>query len=280
MAIREQIREFLHTLWQAARDFWSHNCFNDCAAISYYALLSIVPLLSLVSVVLTNVLGIDATEVERMLVRAGVVVPQFEETLQAAVRDMVDNRLGIGLVSLVTTVWFSSLVFYSVQGAFDRIFQTSHPPLWGAVKPQLVAFGAAGLMILGFFFNTVLTMLRGLSSVAPALGFMDRVPGGGALVSFGLDVTIFAVILAMVPMRRANPRSVLVAALTGTCGWRAAGAVFGIYIGYASRNFSFAGSAGTALVFMLWIYYAAMILLYSGALLAALEVRRPRPEDR
>ncbi|MFW6198316.1 MAG: YihY/virulence factor BrkB family protein [Acidobacteriota bacterium] len=278
MASAQPARRLLAPLWEAARGFWSHNCFNDCAAISYYALLSIVPLLSLVSVVVTNVLGIDAAEVERMLVRAGVVVPQFEETLQAAVSDMVENRLSIGLVSLITTIWFSSLVFYSIQGAFDRIFRTAHPPLWGAIKPQLVAFGAAGLMVVGFFFNTVLTMLRGLSGVAPALGFIDRLPWTGPLVSFALDVTIFAIILAAVPTRRVHARSVLVAALIGTCGWRAAGAGFGIYIGYASRNFSFAGSAGAALAFMLWIYYAAMVLLYSGELLAALESRRSPAE--
>lgn len=275
-------RDFLRAVGEASKSFWFSNRFNDCAAISYYALLSIVPLIGLVIVAASQFVGITANEIEALLRQGGVLVPEFAETLHRAVTEMLEYRASIGIVSLVVTIWFASLVFGSIQTAFDRIFQTFHPPLWGFMKPRIAALAAAMLLILGFFVNSLLTLVRNIESplAARLITVLDRGGFVGLLGSFGVDALIFMLILYTLPPRRLHDwRMVIPAALVGAVGWRMAQALFGYYLGYASANLTFSGSAGAAVIFMLWIYYAALVLLFSAELLAALDkARKTRSE--
>ncbi len=272
----EAARAFGLALLSAAKRFWVHNCFNDCAAISFYAMLSIVPFVGLATAVVTRLIGQPASAIGTQLQRAGVVMPEFAPQLDAAVDTMMRQSTSIGIVSLVVAIWFSGLVFSSVQTAFDRIFHTTHPPIWGTIKPRLVALGAAVLLILGFFFNTAMSLLRSVDqpTATRAITFVDNLPYRALLSSFLLDALVFMVILYALPPLKTRPRSIIVSSLVGTLGWRAARVGFGYYLGYATSQITFTGSAAAALIFMLWIYYAAFVLLFSAELLAALDRSR------
>lgn len=276
------LRDFTNALGRAAKAFWFHNRFNDCAAISYYALLSIVPLVGLVIVVLSRFVGVTTQEMESILEDGGLLVPEFGEVLNAAVAEMVQYRTSIGVVSLVITVWFASLVFGSIQTAFDRIFETYHPPLWGMMKPRLAALGAATLLMGGFFFNTVLTMVRSIEAPVASriIGFLDRAALLPSIGSFVIDMLVFMLILYTLPPRRLHDwRMVIPAALVGAVLWRIAKWGFGLYLAYASSRLTFSGSAGAAVIFLLWIYYAALVLLFSAELLASLDTARRAHSD-
>ncbi len=271
------LRDFTHALGRAAKAFWLSNRFNDCAAISYYALLSIVPLVSLVIVVLSRFVGVTTEEMETVLEEGGLLVPEFGEVLNSAVGEMVQYRTSIGVVSLVITVWFASLVFGSIQTAFDRIFETYHPPLWGMMKPRVVALGAAVLLMMGFFANTMLTMVRSIEAPAASrvIELLDRVTLLPSIGSFIIDILVFMLILYTLPPRRLHDwRMVIPAALVGGILWRLAKWGFGLYLGYAAARLTFSGSAGAAVIFLLWIYYAALVLLFSAELLVALDTAR------
>lgn len=274
---RALLRDFLLACGRAARNFWITNRFNDCAAIAYYALLSIVPLVSLVIVALSRFVGVEAEDIEAILRSGGVLIPEFGDTFTAAVAEMVRYRASIGVVSLVVTIWFASLVFSSIQTAFDRIFGTYHKPLWGLMKPRIVALAAAVLLMLSFVFNTLLALLRGLDS--PLTAPLVRVMGESSLLpwigSLALDLAVFMLILHTLPPERLHDwRMIIPAAIVGTMGWRAARLGFAMYLGWVSDSVTFRGSAGAAVIFMLWIYYAALVLLYSAELLAALDRAR------
>jgi uncharacterized BrkB/YihY/UPF0761 family membrane protein len=64
MQLRSVLRSFARALGLAARNFWFENRFNDCAAISYYALLSVAPLVALVVSVLSRLMGATSADVE------------------------------------------------------------------------------------------------------------------------------------------------------------------------------------------------------------------------
>jgi membrane protein len=194
--------------------------------------------------------------------------------VNGAVAEMVRYRRSIGLVSLAITVWFASLVFGSIQSAFDRIFKTYHPPLWGFMKPRIVALATATLLMLSFVFNTVMTVVRSIEAPSDQrlISALDQATIVALTSSFALDMFVFMLILYTLPPRRLHDwRMVIPAALVGALGWRAARYVFGIYLSYATATLTFSGSAGAAVIFMLWIYYAALILLYSAELLVTLD---------
>jgi len=275
------LKDFLRAVGIAGKAFWIKNRFNDCAAIAYYALLSIVPLVSLVIVALSQFTGVSADDIERLLQQGGLLVPQFSQVFHNALVEMVRYRASIGTVSLVITIWFASLVFGSIQTAFDRIFQTHHPPLWGLMKPRITALAAGVLLMLGFVVNTAMTMVRSLDAPVATriIAFFDRISLFAFTGSLLLDMLIFMLILSTVPPRRLHDwRMVIPAALVGTLGWRIARYGFGIYLAYATTRLTFSGSAGAAVIFLLWIYYAALVLLFSAELLAALDRLRRESE--
>jgi membrane protein len=282
MNISNLFRSMLRALGMAARDFWFQNRFNDCAAISYYALLSIVPLVALVVTVLSRLMGATSTDVEQVLQDGGLLVPEAGAMINSAVVEMIRYRTSIGLVSLAITFWFASLVFGSIQTAFDRIFKTYHAPLWGLMKPRVVAIAAAMLLMFGFVLNTGLTVLRSIEAplAARLIGLVDQSRLVQTTGSFALDMAVFMLILYTLPPRRLHDwRMVIPAALVGTVGWRIAQYGFGIYLSYATSTLTFfSGSAGAAVIFMLWIYYAALVLLYSAELLASLDLLRRQAE--
>ncbi|NKB88597.1 MAG: YihY family inner membrane protein [Acidobacteria bacterium] len=274
MQIENLTRSFGRAMGMAARNFWFENRFNDCAAISYYALLSVVPLAALVVAVLSRVMGATAADVEQLLQGGGLLVPEFGEVVNGAVAEMILYRRTIGAVSLAITIWFASFVFGSIQSAFDRIFKTYHPALWGFMKPRLVTLAAAVLLMIGFVFSTMLTVVRSIESpvAAQLIAALERAAFLGFASSFVVDMFVFMLILYTLPPQRLHDwRMVIPAALVGAIGWRAARYGFGIYVGYATERLTFSGSAGAAVIFMLWIYYAALVLLYSAELLAALD---------
>jgi len=111
------LKSFLRALGAAARDFWFQNRFNDCAAISFYAMLSIVPLVALVVAVLSRLMGATTDDVEKLLQDGGLLVPEFGDVVNSAVAEMVRYRRTIGLVSFAITVWFASLVRHSTASS-------------------------------------------------------------------------------------------------------------------------------------------------------------------
>lgn len=283
MRITNLLKSFLRALGAAARDFWFQNRFNDCAAISFYALLSIVPLVALVVAVLSRFMGATTADVEQLLQDGGILVPEFGEVVNSAVAEMVRHRRTIGLVSFAVTVWFASLVFGSIQSAFDRIFKTQHPPVWGFMKPRVVALGAAVMLMLSFVLNTMMTIVHNIEAPLPArvINAIEQATILNLTASFALDMFVFMLILYTLPPRRLHDwRMVIPAALVGALGWRAARYGFGIYLSYATATITFSGSAGAAVIFMLWIYYAALVLLYSAEFLAALDQLRGEADAR
>jgi membrane protein len=276
------LKSFLRACGSAAKRFWFHNRFNDCAAVAYYALLSLVPLVSLVIVIMSQFIGVSAAELGEILEQGGLLVPEFGEIFNNAVVEMVRYRASIGIVSLVITVWFASLVFGSIQTAFDRIFETFHPPLWALMKPRIAVLAAAVLLMLSFAFNTMMAVLRSLESpfFAPLIAYVGEMTWLAWVASLVLDVAIFMLILYTLPPKRLHDwRMVIPAALVGTVCWRIARRGFAVYLSYASSSLTFTGSAGAAVIFMLWIYYAALVLLFSGELLAALDRARRAHTD-
>lgn len=267
--------DFVADLWTAAKRFWFQNAFNECAAVSYYALLSIVPFVALVTAAAGFVFGGSEDAVEMAIERIRILVPQFGPQLTAGIREMVQYRASIGAVSLLVTLWTSSWVFSSLQGAMDRIFG-GHRPLWGALKPRVVALGATSLLILSFYANTVLSLAADLN-LPVANGIVARIralPLTDLLSSLVLDGFILAVFLFTLPPRVFSWRIVLPSALVGSLLWQGAKDLFSMYVNSSAWHATFRGSAAAALVFMLWIYYLAAVLLYCAELVGALDERR------
>lgn len=273
-------------LWRGARNFFGDGCFNHSAAISYFALLSVAPFLSFLASTLGYFLGSSQEGVDAAMDRFRILVPGLGPQVSAVAGQVIAHSGTISLASLVAAIWVASFVFISIQIAVGQIFRqpkkhrswrlVALSTLWETVRPFLLFFASMTLLMLAFALKNLLAVLR---AAAPErarglIEFLESIPSVPVIGSFLLSAIVFVVVLQVLTTRILPWRALIPAALVGALGLEIAKVLFAIYLGYVSRALTFTGSAAAAVIFMLWIYYAAIVLLYSIEVAAVLSGER------
>src|SRR5688572_14915129 len=259
-------RQMFGLLKQAVSSWSADYAPSMGAALSYYTLFSIAPLLLIVISVAGLLFGDDAVR--------GEVFGQLQGILGSdgakAVEDMLQSvaKTGEGIVATVTGVAVlllgATTVFGELQNALDRIWRApareQSSGWWNLLRTRLLSFG----MVLGIAFLLMVSLI--LSAAVSALG---KWFGGGAealahllelLFSFGLMTVLFALIYKFIPRVHIAWRDVWIGAAVTALLLSVGKFLIGLYLGKSSVASSF-GAAGSLVVMMVWVYYAAQIFL-------------------
>jgi membrane protein len=239
------------------------------AALSYYTLFSIAPLLLIVISVAGLAFGPEAAR--------GEIFGQLEDLMGAegaqAVERLLQNadRPGAGIIGTITGVAMLLLgatsVFNELQNDLDRIWrvpeQAKAGGLWNLLRTRLLSFG----MVLGVAFLLMVSLV--LSAALAALGkwWAPALAGWQALahfadlaISFALITVVFGMIYKIMPRARIGWRDVWIGAAVTSALFAAGKFLIGLYLGRASVGSAF-GAAGSLVVVMVWVYYSAQIFL-------------------
>jgi membrane protein len=285
------------SLFRQAVEAWSEDYAPSMgAALAYYTLFSIAPLLLIVIGVAGLVFGDDAARGEIF----GQLRDLMGEEGAAAVERLLANasKPEGGMIATVTGTAMLLLgamtVFGELQNALDRIWRAparkTASGWWNLVRSRLLSFG----MILGIAFLLMVSLV--ISALLSALGkFWGTIFGGGwEAVAHGLDIAVsfaivtllFAVIYKLIPRVQVRWRDVWTGAAVTAALFAVGKFLIGLYIGKSSVASAF-GAAGSVVVMMVWVYYSAQIFLlgaeftwvYAHTYGSRRGERRPRPED-
>ncbi|MFZ6655403.1 YihY/virulence factor BrkB family protein [Undibacterium sp. TJN19] len=245
-----------------------HRASSKGAALAFYTLFSMAPILVLVLAVAGFFYGKQAAQGELFSQIQGLVGRSSAEAIQALLagaRNPADGRLATIVASLLLLVGATS-VFAELKDSLDEIWQV--PPRstagwWRFLRTRLLSFGLilvlAFLMLVSLVISAVLVALEnywGGSRVAVALVFLPL----SSMLSFAVIACLFAVIFKMLPQVRLSWHDVWTGAL-GTAGLFSIGKYgIGVYIGNSGVASSF-GAAGSMIALLLWVYYSAQIFL-------------------
>ena len=239
------------------------------AALSYYTVFSIAPVLLIVISIAGLVYGDEAAsgavfyQVRGMMGDAAAVALQG---LLASVHKPGQSIVA-ATVGLVLLVVGATSVFGELQSALDRIWRTPERAkrggLWQLLRTRLVSFamviGIGILLIASLFASAALvflehwwgTLFGAQALVASALNI---------LLSYVIVTVMFAMIYKIMPRVRIAWRDVWTgAAITGIL-FTAGKYIIGLYIGKSGVTSTF-GAAGSLVVLLLWVYYSAQIFL-------------------
>jgi membrane protein len=239
------------------------------AALSYYTLFSIAPLLLIVTALAGMVFGDAAAR--------GEIFGQLRDLMgdegAAAVEKLLQqaDRPHGGLVATVTGVLMllagATSVFGELQNALDRIWRAparqQSSGWWNLLRSRLMSFG----MILGIAFLLMVSLV--VSALLSALGKF----WGAAfeeweavahvldiLASFAIVTVLFAMIYKIIPRVRIRWRDVWIGAAVTSALFAVGKFLIGLYLGKSSVASAF-GAAGSLAVMMVWVYYSAQIFL-------------------
>lgn len=238
------------------------------AALAYYTMFSIAPLLLIVISVAGLIFGVDAARGEILGQMHELMGPDGAKTVQALLLSVSQPAESITamLVGTVLLLIGATTVFGELQDALDRIWRVpkrTRGGIWSLLRARLLSFG----MILGIGF--LLTVSLVVSALLAALGkfwgplFADWQTLANVvnfLVSFGLMTTVFAMIYKIMPRARVDWADVWVGAAVTALLFTIGKFAIGLYIGKSGVTSVF-GAAGSLVVVLVWVYYSAQIFL-------------------
>ena len=275
-------------LAQAGNGWLAHKASKNAAAIAFYGIFSLAPLLVIVISIAGYWFGREAVEgliVERISDLLGSEYAGFVESVVAQAYTS-RGSLPATILSVLLLVFGASRVVGATRDALDEIWN-GPPRAKGRVKGFALTklFDLLMVLVVGTMF--LATMLANAVVTALTSRFVEYVPMPSLLlrlatVVFSLLVVTFlvAVIFRMFPNAHTSWRHIMVGAGTTAVLFAVANYAVGFYLGRAGISSVF-GAAGSLAAIMLWMYYSAQTLLFGAELTRAHELRsrsaRPNP---
>jgi membrane protein len=262
----------LKAVWGVVRDTVSdwitHNASSLGAALAFYTLFSIAPILVIAMAVAGSVFGPNAAETR--------VLGEMRELLGDAGANAVQGLLasahqsgvkGIAAaIGIVTLMVGATSVFGELQKTLDYIWKSpkkTSVAWWRILRSRILSVGL--ILGVGFLLMVSLIVSAALAALGAWLGtFLVQwsviLPALDLVLSLGLTTVLFAMIYKYVPREDIAWGDVWIGGLVTACLFTVGKLLIGLYLGRSSLSSAY-GAAGSIMVLLLWIYYSAQIFL-------------------
>jgi len=238
------------------------------AALAYYTIFSMAPLLLIVISIAGLVFGDDAargeifSQLEGMLGASGALAVQgLLESVRKPSESVTATIFGVVLLLIGATS-----VFGELQDALDRIWRApvraGQSGWWRLVRARLLSFG----MILGIGFLLIVSLMASAALAAlqkwwgPVVSDWVAASIIEVVLSFLVTIVAFAMIYKIVPRVRIHWKDVWIGAATTSLLFTVGKLLIGVYIGRSGIASGF-GAAASLVVVLVWVYYSAQIFL-------------------
>lgn len=262
----------LRNIWiliRAAASSWVDDYAQSMgAALAYYTLFSIAPLLLIVISVAGLIFGVEAARGEIVGQLQGLMGRQGAEAVQGLLESVNKPAESVTamLIGGILLLIGATTVFAELQDALDRIWRApkrNNGGIWGLLRERVLSLG----MIMGIGFLLMVSLV--VSAVLAVLGklwgplFAEWAILANVinfLVSLAFTTTVFAMIYKIMPRVKVNWADVWIGAAVTALLFTLGKFLIGFYIGKSGLTSGF-GAAGSLVVMLVWVYYSAQIFL-------------------
>lgn len=287
------LKELGPLLVKTVRAWSDDRCSTMGAAIAYYTLFSLAPLILIIVSVAGMIFGEEAARGEVFVQLQGLLGDGGAQAVQDLLTSV--NKPGGGIVATLTGVVLmiigATTVFAELQSTLDYIWRA--PPaqengIWSLIRTRLLSFGL--ILGVGFLLVVSLLMSAGLAAVQKvwAPWFTDwniLLNVVNAVVSFALLTVLFAMIYKLMPRVPIAWADVWLGAVITSLLFGLGRHLIGLYIGRGAVASGF-GAAGSLVVVLVWVYYSTQIFLFGAEFTSVIAQRKgthphlPVQEDR
>jgi membrane protein len=238
------------------------------AALAYYTMFSIAPLLLIVISIAGLIFGVEAARGEIFSQLQGLMGQQGADAVQGLLQSVSEPAESITamLVGTILLLIGATTVFGELQDALDRIWRApkrNKGGIWSLLRARLLSFGM--IMGIGFLLMVSLVVSAALAALGKLWGplFADWEILANMinfLVSFVFTTTVFAMIYKIMPRAKVDWADVWIGAAVTALLFTIGKFLIGLYIGKSGVTSGF-GAAGSLVVVLVWVYYSAQIFL-------------------
>jgi membrane protein len=264
---------FFGMLKAAFSDFSEDDCTTQAAALSYYTVFSLPPLLVLIILVAGVVF--DPADVQHAIQSQfqGLIGPSAGQAIESILvhAQRPEGRGLTTVLGVAALVFGAGGAFLQLQAALNRAWEVKPDPKQGGIRNFLVkrlfslamVMGLAFLLLVSLAVSALLSALGGaVSRLLPGLSEVLLLLINHA-VSLVVTTALFATIFRYLPDAEVRFRDVWVGALVTAVLFEAGKFAIGFYLGQSNPGQAF-GAAGSLALVLVWIYYSSMLVLFGS----------------
>ncbi|MDB5763205.1 MAG: ribonuclease [Herminiimonas sp.] len=239
------------------------------AALAYYTLFSIAPLLLIVISIAGLVFGVEAARGEIFGQLQGLMGEQGALAVQGLLESVNKPAQSVAatIIGVILLLIGATSVFGELQDALDRIWRAPErnkgAGIWKLLRSRLLSFGM--ILGIGFLLMVSLVLSAGLAALGKwwgplFAGWEILAHAINFILGFALTTAVFAMIYKIMPRVSIHWQDVWIGAIVTAFLFTIGKFLIGLYIGKSSVASGF-GAAGSLVVVLVWVYYSAQIFL-------------------
>ncbi len=255
-------------------DFWWDDCFTHAAAISYFALMSLFPLLIIIISGLISIFGTNEEVSIHLVPFFKIFFPQIDPSIIKEIKRLAGTKGFLDIINAAIFLWMAIQVFYSIEYAINIAFKTKtlRTFIYTTVISIFMVFLSGILYLTSIGITSVTKILKvakidlvGIPYIEISINFLFI---HNTLINYVIPFILVFLSLIWIykflPTKKVKIKDAATGALLTAILWEVAKHLFTWYVGEVANLKSLYGSLSTIVVFLLWIYYSASILLYGA----------------
>jgi membrane protein len=286
----EVMREPVRIAWSVISGWLDHRCASLSAALAFYTLFSLAPMLLIIIALAGYFFGADATSGQLYGQLRSVVGPEAASFLQSSVESAWKSRAsnGVTAVSVIAVAVSASVTFAELKSALNIVFDAEkkieQPYLmttWALVKARLLSFtlvsGLAFLLIVSLLLDAGIAAMKSLLMLGADTTLLIWI--ADKVVSIALLSMAFAVLLRVLPDVRVRMKHAALGGAFASLLFVVGKSLFGVYLTVLGTTDVF-GAAGSMAVLLMWLFYSSAVFLLGAELVRELEALAQRSAKR
>lgn len=259
-------------LKETAKEWSEDKSSRLAAALAYYTIFSLAPLLIIVIAIAGFIFGKDAAQGEIVGQLQGLLGRDAAQGIQTVLANAGKKSSG-GIITTILNfgilIFGASGVFAQLQDAMNTVWEVAPKPGQGikqVIRTRLLSFSM--ILVIGFLLLVSLGLSAGLAVVGNLMS--NLLPGFGFLwqllnfaISFGVITLLFAMIFKILPDAKIAWGDVWLGAGLTALLFAIGKLLIGLYLGNASVGSAY-GAAGSLVVLLIWVYYSAQIMFFGA----------------
>ncbi len=269
----------------AGKNWIESHAFIYAAALAFFTIFSIAPIMIVIVAIVGLVLGESAAEGELMDQLQEVLGPEAADVVQTAVVNSQLEQSGIWptLVGIIAIVVGATTVFAQMQQSLNRIWDVAPRPsknsIWLFLKARVLSLTivlAIGFVLLvSLLLSVMLRMVMGFAEQwLPMPGW--AMVGAEIAVSLTVVTLLFAAMFKILPDVALSWRDVLAGALVTAILFTVGRSLIALYLAHTATASTY-GAAGSLVMLLIWVNYSSLILLFGAAFTRAHLTARGQP---
>jgi membrane protein len=274
-------RSWIQVLKRTVNEFQEDNLTDWAAALTYYGVMSLFPML-LVLVALLGLVGQESTITTMTDSLRSAGLDDIAKNVQDPLDEIVRNKGGAGAllgVGLLVALWSASGYIGAFTRACNAIYEVKEGrPFW-KLRPLQVAITLVGVLLISLVLIAVVVSGPVANAVGSALGVGDTAVTVWGIVKWPVMLVVLMGMVAglyyIAPnVRQPRFRWVSPGGVVAVVVWILASAGFGIYVSNFSSYGKTYGTLGGVITFLVWIWISNLALLFGAELDSELERER------